>query len=319
MSKNSTNEASFINEKGETVLYKDSSQATYFFDCTNSWFNKPENERWKKDNNENIIEPKIPTVPFGSFCCVLQRLKYRKIEITEKGVNVEKLKEIDNPTNVIPFDENKSKETLPDYFILTAGHNLNSSTKNYKLIKDANNFVGLELIIDYRKTYDAAILKINKITEGDKVVYDKTDASTKNDDITKSKDFYEKTIKFGKNNVEDLTLIKNIDEIQIVSFTSKTSNSLTVKDLYSPGFITEDCEMKLLLNERYGITGDSGGVSFRISNKKIIGIYLGNTENIFATFRTIPKVTTIDNEDEETRIDNSSLAQNTNITEYEIC
>lgn len=240
------------------VDYKTKSQATYYFDCDG-----------EKGNSK------------GSFCCILQRLKYRKIEITEKGVNVKKLEEIDNPTNVIPFDENKSKETLPGYFILTAGHNLQngknektSTTKGsvYKLINDADNFVELELIKDYTNDgYDAAVLKIN----------------TPN--IT-SNDFYVNAIKFNNNfitvtsNCEspDGTLVGYVSKSGVTNkFRSGESIAYKLKNGSKDEYeddknVTVGTTYHELFNPG-GQSGDSGSCEFIIKeNKEILdGVYRG--------------------------------------------
>lgn len=195
-----------------------------------------------------------------------------------------------------------------EYFILTAGHNLQngknektSTTKGsvYKLIKDANNFVELELIKDYtNKGYDAAVLKINKIsqfnqtTKKAEIVFDITDASTKNDDITKSTDFYKNAIGFitdyYKNNNEldevanligDCIGIKYIpnNKIQFNYIEENTyENSTSIEDDSSESKSKYDTKNFSSINFRlndYKTSGNSGGAA--IVNKKLIGIYIG--------------------------------------------
>lgn len=155
--------------------YSTKSQATYFFDCGNKG-------NYKKDENGNIVTPveidNINSITSkGSFCCVLKRKKYQ-----EKAVDNKKwLVNVDDDTDKIPYDSKQEKDNpklkLDEmaYYILTAGHNLlNGKTEKtstnkgseYKLIKDVNNFVELELIKDYTNDgYDAAVLKIKQINK----------------------------------------------------------------------------------------------------------------------------------------------------------
>lgn len=119
-------EGHFINSEGEEISYTQSSQATYYFDCTGNGKSK------------------------GSFCCILK--KGTEYFILTAGHNLGNFtkNDIDNKTTrsevIKKYLENKS--TYADQL-------------KYKLIKNEKNFVELELIeIETNGNKDAAILKI---------------------------------------------------------------------------------------------------------------------------------------------------------------
>lgn len=252
------------------IPLKDTSQANYFFDC---------------DGNKGNAK--------GSFCCILK-----------KG---------------------------NEHFILTAGHNLkNTSGKEYKLINDNENYVELVLVKDYRIlteqekqinddlqkqgkpfkyfSHDAAVLKINKITENNIDVYNINANTTKNDVITNSKDFYGNVL--GKKSGLKIESSLNISEgkASLIAYTSTyrefdyygiyTNEDNYIDDKNQKVAKDESCSKVLLLGPYdsksivdKGTSGDSGGLI--MYKNFVLGIYLGKCkrrDNYYVRSRNLPKL-----------------------------
>lgn len=174
----------------------------------------------------------------------------------------------------------KDNNTNPNYFILTARHNLEDKTivgSPYKLIKDANNFVELELIQDYSpKGYDAAILKINKCNGVDSKDFN---IKQNNEKLKiETLDFYKKAIKFennfAKNNnnkYPDLDK-KNIslDSITV----GYTGDKVYSSEFYKSNTASDKLyyyKPQLKNKNESNTSGISGGCVFKDSNPRLLG------------------------------------------------